>query len=57
MNTRVEYMKKDCINVISIPIGHLPKEKAEEHLKKQIDYIKKIDVNAEYQFVVIGVRY
>ena len=56
MNTRVEYMKKDCINVISIPIGHLPKELAEKHLKKQIDYIKKIDVNAEYQFVVIGIR-
>ena len=56
MNTRVEYMKKDCINVISMPIGNLPKEKAEEHIKKQIDYIKKIDVNAEYKFVVIGVR-
>ena len=46
-------LSKDDVNVVYIPIGRLPKGRAEEYMKSIYEYIKKSENLKVYKFWLI----
>jgi hypothetical protein len=50
-NEYIQYLQKDCINVLHVPVGNMPASKAETFLRNFVDNLK--DLATDYKIIVM----